>query len=321
MCPWCGSLTTDYSLKCRATSGENFYYYKCSECKSLFIYPLPDSQTIQQAYKNDYYGSDKEKKFILPVEKFRKLISARRAANLAAMLPEQASVLDIGCGNGNFLKQMQMYGNFQLHGTELPGPAAERAKKHRNISVFTGEIDENIRKVGFDLITLFHVFEHLDKPLEILREISIMLKSGGYLVVSMPEPESTQVKLFGRHWFHIDPPRHLCLINRKNFINKAETFGLKKVKTNLFSLEQNPYGFIQSTLNCISTQRDMLYEKLKGNKASDSSKSNSFVIFTHFVLAAFLLPLSLISEVFDLLLMRNATFSLILQKKTDEIVD
>lgn len=313
-CNWCACEHSTSQLNCSSTIGLRFSYHQCQQCKSLYLSPFPEPEVLAKAYQQDYYGKHEEKKFSLPVEIFRKLLSGNRARRLANLLTPEARILDVGCGNGNFLMQMKQYGQFHLFGTELAGPSAERAKKQKGITVFTPEPEQETKEKGFDMISLFHVFEHLEKPAKKLVEYSEMLRENGYLVVSMPEPQSRQASLFGKHWFHLDPPRHLCLISRKEFIKGAKNAGLTHIWTSLFSMEQNPYGFIQSVLNTMDCKRDRLYEMLKGNLSITSFRQGG-ILLLHAFIAAILLPFSLLLEGLDVLSGKSATYLLIFQKK------
>jgi hypothetical protein len=83
----------------------------------------------------------------------------------------------------------------------------------------------------------------------------------------MPNIASVQARLFGRYWLHLDPPRHLHFAAPREFRNRATDCGLTVREERYWSLEQNPFGFIQSALNTFLPARDLLYERLKGNDA------------------------------------------------------
>ena len=313
-CPWCTNEESKKSFQSTSIAGRSYTFHICSACKSVFLYPLPDADELREAYQTDYYGESKERKFIRPIESLRKAIAGRRAKKLARLLPQNARILDIGCGNGSFLNHISECGSFELYGTELPGPAALRASANKNIRVITNKLSTEDIGEGFDLITLFHVFEHLEEPLRQLQNISEMMKAGSFLAISMPEANSLQFSLFGKYWFHLDPPRHLCLISRKAFIEKAKSFGLTSVEVKLFSFEQNPYGFIQSFLNIFNPERDLLYEIIKGNMRIRSFKT-AFIVSANLLAAMLLFPAALIIEVIDLLSKRTASYYIVFRKQ------
>jgi hypothetical protein len=84
-------------------------------------------------------------------------------------------------------------------------------------------------------------------------------------MVSLPNIDSFQSRLFKGKWLHLDPPRHLFYFGSSDLINIMKTFGFEIESTNYFSLEHNPFGIQQSILNCILKKREILFEALKGN--------------------------------------------------------
>jgi SAM-dependent methyltransferase len=158
-------------------------------------------------------------------------------------------VLDVGCGNGGFLVQMKQMG-FVVEGTEWSAQSAARVANEAGITIHVGDLlSLNLPEQSFDLITLWHVFEHLRDPHSTLQAIHRLLKPGGRLIMSMPNAESWQARRFGPHWFHHDPPRHLFAFGVQSLKNLLERDGFEIERISRWSLEQNPYGFVQSWLN------------------------------------------------------------------------
>lgn len=234
-----------------------------------------------------------------------------RARRFAGLLKNGDAALDFGCGNGNFLNTLSGFGSYELYGCELPGPAAERAVQHPGLTIITEDTVARLKSKSFAFISLFHVLEHLEKPAEMLRFFDSIVKPGGYLTISMPEPQGLQARIFGKHWLHLDPPRHLCLISRKQLTEKLKSAGYEVVSLSLFSLEQNPFGFIQSLLNRFNPRRDELFEWMKGNR-----KLN-FRIAIQILSAGLLLPFALLFELADLISRRTASYTVVFRKSEE----
>ncbi|MFC2111424.1 methyltransferase domain-containing protein [Bacteroidota bacterium] len=203
-------------------------------------------------------------------------------------LHDGSKILDIGCGNGRFLKYLLNFGNFELFGIELEGNSAKRAAQIPEINLKIGTLkNDDFPENTFDAISMFHVFEHLTEPRETLTIINKILKPGGNLTMSFPNIDSFQSKLFKGKWLHLDPPRHLFFFKPNDFIELMKLQGYKLVQTNFISLEQNPYGWVQSILNCLFSKREVLFESLKGNKqyAKDISGFSLFIQKVFFVLS------------------------------------
>lgn len=222
---------------------------------------------LSQAYDTSYYGK-KEEKFNHPlIEKTLDFFRSSRARRLSSMLNDGSKALDIGCGNGRFLKYLSNYGNFDLYGIELEGTSAERAKRVKGIHLKTGKLEYgDFAEESLDAITMFHVFEHLENAENVLSIIDSILKKGGILMMSFPNIDSWQSRIFKGKWLHLDPPRHLFFFRPHDFIQMMNGRGYRLVKTQWVSTEQNPYGAVQSSLNMFLKRREVLFERLKGNE-------------------------------------------------------
>ena len=181
--------------------------------------------------------------------------------------PLKARVLDIGCGNGNFLEYLSSIDNyFELHGIERDTVAAARAMSKQGMTIKTSPLMcGDYPNDYFDAVTMFHVFEHLDDPREILSVIDSILKPGGILYLSFQYLSVFQARMFKGKWLHLDPPRHLFFFAPKDFIALMSERNFACKQMSYVSLEQNPFGMIQSLLNMLLKKREVLFERLKGN--------------------------------------------------------
>lgn len=116
--------------------------------------------------------------------------------------------LDIGCGNGHYMMFLKELG-WDAAGFDVTDNLAEPVRK-AGIPIFTGSIDVlQDREGSFDLITMWHVLEHLHNPAEDLRRVRRLLAGGGTLLIEVPNSDSVTAKLFRADWFQWDLPRHL----------------------------------------------------------------------------------------------------------------
>lgn len=278
-CRFCKSTSAEPAFGTSDIFGDHWQLYHCENCKAFFLFPEPTDAQLARAYDDSYYG-EKETKFTGPVERMVEFFRSRRASALAKKLDNNASVLDIGCGNGGFLKQLSHFGNFQLFGIEPEGGSARRAAKIPAIHLKTGRLEINdFPDNSFDAITLFHVFEHLPNPSETIDIIGKILKPGGILLMSFPNIDSWQARIFKGNWLHLDPPRHLFFFAPGDFVAIMKNRGYILQRIKKMSTEQNPYGWAQSILNKMCKKREVLFERLKGNSkyAPEYSAVNIFL--------------------------------------------
>ncbi len=315
ICGFCKSTNSKILYKTFDVFENNYTINKCTDCKAYFIAPRPSNERLAQAYASSYYG-EKEEKFSSPlVEKTLDFFRSGRSHRVSKYLKDGAKVLDVGCGNGRFLKYLLNYGKYELYGTEMEGNSAKRAMRIPEIKLKVGSLEQNdFSENYFDAITLFHVFEHLTEPKQVLETITKVIKTGGIAVFSFPNIASCQSKFFKGKWLHLDPPRHLFFFAPKDFINIMQEHGFQIIKKHYFSLEQNPFGAVQSTLNLTTKKREVLFESLKGNKnyIKEYSKFNLFFQKIFFI---FSMPFFSFIDLISSILGKSATVELTFKKK------
>lgn len=156
-----------------------------------------------------------------------------RARDVQAVVPGPARLLEIGCGDGYFLRYMQDSG-WNVRGVEPGRAAVEYATKELAVPVECGFPEDLSSSLGrYDVIYMNHVIEHIGSPVETLRCIRSNLAEEGWLCLATPNWLSLDRWLFGRHWMALKPPQHLFLYDGRTLgalLAKAG-FALKRTKT------------------------------------------------------------------------------------------
>jgi len=263
-CP-CGSTLTGMSMVFREQSLDTaLHYVKCVTCGLWRMSPQPKASTLAESYSSAYYGTSRNK-FVCPVAALvaaAQRIRARKVLRYLAM--PRPHILDIGCGNGGYIAAAQSLGAV-CEGTELSAESAARVSDACDVIVHTGGIERLVEEQRtYDAITLWHVIEHLRDPFKHLAFIHDLLRPGGMLFISAPNHDSWQASIFRERWFHLDPPRHLWGFSPESLRSMLGRYGFATLQVDTLSLEQNPYGIIQSVLNCSQMPHNSAYETLKG---------------------------------------------------------
>ncbi len=148
---------------------------------------------------------------------------------------------------------------------------------------------------SFDIITLWHVLEHLRRPVEVLQRLATHLTPGGLIVISVPNFGSLQSAAFQGSWFHLDPPRHVIHFERSVLEDCVRRAGLVPAAEKRFLPEYGCSGWIQSSLNAILPHKNYLYELVKdrGALSGMSPMSSMFHFVSSIVLTPPLLAMSL----------------------------
>jgi 2-polyprenyl-3-methyl-5-hydroxy-6-metoxy-1,4-benzoquinol methylase len=138
-------------------------------------------------------------------------------------------LLDVGCGNGDFLVNAKEVGWIAL-GIEPDVEAAKTAKK-RDCDVIIGDIDCLERCSNkYDVITISHVIEHVHEPRNFLKSVKRLLKEGGLVYIDTPNISSYGAKTFKKNWRGIEAPRHLVLFNHSSLEHLLKECGFVDVE-------------------------------------------------------------------------------------------
>ena len=135
------------------------------------------------------------------------------------------TLLDVGCGNGRYLKSMRSIG-WTVHGVEFNRRSVEQCRA-AGLAVHHGDLSSaGLPQQGFDVITLRHVIEHIPTPQEFMAELAGLLKPGGLLIVETPNFNSLGWAWFSTRWYATGIPYHLMLFSPNNLELLAKQHGL-----------------------------------------------------------------------------------------------
>lgn len=157
------------------------YIKECHDCKIVFTHPLPEGLT--EAYDEDYYKIWYEKQLRQRVKLWR------RRLKTVKKFCKPGKLLDVGTGDGLFLKVAKT-ANFNICGTEISPDAVRAAKNLYNLDIHLTEIENaDFEENSFDVITIWHVIEHVKNPLEVMKTLYKLSKPGAVVFVATPNLE------------------------------------------------------------------------------------------------------------------------------------
>lgn len=237
ICPLCESKDSGPRPGYEHIGAQGWSLYQCSRCKTSFVYPVPDPQTLATYYDSDYYGQG-EGKFVSSVERVVRFFRYLRARTVRRLIPK-GRVLDVGCGRGVMLKYLKNWG-YGVDGVELDTVAAVRARNNLRQDIFhTLEEPAQCLPQQYQAICFWHSLEHLPEPAKALKTADRLLAPGGVLVISAPHMEGLQSRLSGRSWLHLDLPRHLVHFDMNSLARFLEGKGYQVIRHSHFSQEYN----------------------------------------------------------------------------------
>ncbi len=247
-------------LTCRdfTVSGERFQLFYNEEWEMLITYPQPESSKLPVYYKSDKYISHTDSRDSI-TDKIYQYIKGKMIQKklkwIRKKYPQKGRILDIGAGTGGFLKIAKKKG-WKVNGVE-PDEKARKLSLEKGIKL---ESDlSKFRSEKFDVITLWHVMEHLPDLKSRIVEIQHLLKKNGLLVIAVPNFKSYDAKHYGEFWAAYDVPRHLWHFSKNSF-------------SKLFS----PHGFRQTDIKPLIF--DSFYVSILSQKYK-TEKQNIFMAF------------------------------------------
>ncbi|MDA3896726.1 MAG: class I SAM-dependent methyltransferase [Desulfobacteraceae bacterium] len=158
-------------------------------------------------------------------------------------------LLDIGCGNGVFLFNMQKHG-WNVYGVETDPKAVQNARKKFNLEkIHLGTLeDAGLTDATFDAITMNHVIEHMLDPIDAIKNCFRLLKPGGVLVIATPNAESIGAMHFKSLWRGWEPPRHIHIFSPRSLSLVAEQAGFHIVSNSTPSGASYPIWMLSMLL-------------------------------------------------------------------------
>ena len=267
-CPVCGSRErhplysrlTDRIFRC---APGHWDLYQCEGCRSAYLDPRPTPATIGIAYstyfthkitskddldglfwarrvrrtlangyRNHRFGTNHQPSSWLGVLAAQLLPSQRGSVEAEFRhIPKAkpgSKLLDVGCGNGEFLTLARSAG-WDVVGLDFD-PSAVKVARSRGLDVRQGSVEVlDPAKESFDGVTLSHVIEHVHDPLAVLHQCHALLKPGGWIWIETPNIESLGHQRYRSDWRGLEPPRHLVLFSRDALVQALEQAGFHAI--------------------------------------------------------------------------------------------
>lgn len=194
--------------------------------------PRPSKEKIGAYYKSDEYYSHQENKkgFIPRIYEAIKKVNLKHKYRLATKGLQTGTLLDIGCGVGDFIHAAENKG-WQCTGVEPSADAKEIAHKRIKAPIYNSEQLEELPDKSFDLITMWHVLEHVDNLKWQVEQLQRLVKPNGRIVIAVPNYKSYDGQFYNEHWAAYDVPRHLNHFNKQTITKIFKTNGLTLTKT------------------------------------------------------------------------------------------
>jgi SAM-dependent methyltransferase len=241
----------------RRISEEIFPYYRCPHCRLIFLYPIPEN--LADYYPPEYYFAPPSYGAHPTLELLKTFAEAERyKIELVQRFVPTGRLLEIGPSWGTF-SYLSKEAGFETEALEMDADCCRFLTEVIKVRAINDtSIPRALQHVEpYHVIALWHALEHIPDPWSALRTIAKALLPGGILIISAPNPDSLQFRIFGRFWFHLDAPRHLELIPAALLGTEMNSLGfetLLRTSTDKGSIGLNSPGWEASLIHLFSKQ-------------------------------------------------------------------
>ena len=202
------------TVKDYAVSKETFGLYRDEKLDMLITFPKPKLSELHQYYESENYIShtDARKSLFERLYQFVKKFALQRKLKIINKLhPAKGKLLDIGAGTGDFLSVSKTDG-WEITGIE-PSQKARSIAEGKGI-LFVAE-SQLLESASFDVITMWHVLEHVPDLEHQIMELKRLIKPNGTIIVAVPNFRSFDARYYRQFWAGFDVPRHLWHFSKK----------------------------------------------------------------------------------------------------------
>jgi SAM-dependent methyltransferase len=289
-------------------TGEAYDLVRCACCGLIRTDRPPASATMYV-----YDGTADAGARFGPAQRLVRLFRRARVRHFAGRRSGRA--LDVGCGDGSFLQGLAERG-WEVFGTELSASIAATAKQRLGDRVLAEDVETAAYPgASFDLITFWHVLEHLANPLTALAEARRLIKPNGTVLIAVPNIRSFQAQLFKQDWLHLDVPRHRWHFEPRTLALLADRCGFQVERVRHFSAEYGPFGIIQGIATKLGGQHQ-LFTKLVRRSPSNLVRERTF--WLHLLLVTLAIVPSVVVEALASMARRGGAVVVVLKPRGEE---
>ncbi len=238
----------------RLAPDERWRIVRCRRCEFGWTEPLLSGNEMSDYYPSTYLGEIETRigEFLSgKLQRSRSWRGEREKVRLVERYSSRGRVLDVGCGDGKFLWALPA-DRYERSGIERSAETVDLVRRRiPDLHLLAGDIhSRDLEPRTYDVITFWHVLEHLPDPAPVLRRVHELLRPGGWLFISLPCIDSVQARLFRRFWYGFDDvPRHLHHLSKASLNLLLVKAGFRIVDHLLFSPLVNFHSLKHSLLN------------------------------------------------------------------------
>jgi SAM-dependent methyltransferase len=259
--------------------------WKCRTCGLIFNEKFRENIDLKKLYSSYYFKNEAVGRFGRWIECVVRAFRFFRAFKMFTIKPDARTILDIGSGRGFMLHYLKnFYGYTRTAGTQISRSAFEFSRDRLRLEMYDRDLLElRFENNAFDIVTLWHVLEHVMEPEKYVECIRDLLKPDGRLVIEVPNFNSWTRVLTGKYWLGLDPEHHIYFFTPDSLSNLLSKYGFKTRIVHTFSLEYSTFISVQSIVSRLTKTDHIVFRSLQ-------LKRFNWKLLPHFLLFAILTP-------------------------------
>jgi len=234
------------------------FLYSCNKCGVIFTNKYLIKFNPKDIYET-YYKNEMASRFGFGIERVIRLFRFFRAFKIFTLYPHAKSILDVGSGRGFMLYYLKRYYKYRrAAGTQISKNAIEFSINDLGLEIYDKDLLELSMGPSFDIITIWHVLEHVVEPEKYIEKIFNLLKDNGKLIIEVPNFNSWTRALTKRYWLSLDLNYHITFFTPESLSLLLKNHGFKIKTIHTYSLEYSAFTSAQSLISLI-TRTDCLF--------------------------------------------------------------
>ncbi len=284
-CPVCHATNLAPFLSCKdfTVSHETFQLQRCLSCGFVMTNPRPDEERLPSYYQSEAYisHSNKSNSLVNGIYKLARTFTLKWKLRLLDKhsLKKPTSLLDYGCGTGDFLQLCQQNG-LKIAGVEPSSLAREEAVRKTRATI-TPSLEEKTN--AFEAITLWHVLEHVPELNATLAALGRALNKNGTMFIAVPNLNSADAEKYGAHWAAYDVPRHLWHFSRDAMQKLLTNHNLRLIATVPMPLDAYYVSMLSEKYangkNSISNIISAIFQGWRSNRLARKTQEYSSLLY------------------------------------------
>lgn len=265
--------------------------YRCNECAVIFSDRYRKDLDAVSLYEK-YYRNESAGKFSFGLEYAVRLFRFFRAFKIFTVFPRAKRILDIGSGRGFTLYFLKKYYKFtRTAGTQISKNALDFSRGKLGLEIYNKDLLElPLDNAKFDVITIWHVLEHVNKPEHYIEKIYSLLDNRGKLIIEVPNFNSWTRIFTAKYWLSFDLKHHLFFFTPESLSTMLIKHGFKIEGIRTFSLEYSAFTSAQSILSAITRSDSIFFMALQKGKLN-------YITVIHAFFLILIMPLCLLINI------------------------